>query len=146
MSKQCEKHIELQVELAHDLGCCDDYNQLVINKGNHHQDFDKLDGQDQVHTITWILSGNASSGVFCELDSLTGPGFQWLVRKPGEKVFEGLKVDGKKLTVRNHHHDKSSEGRWYYQLFARFGRHVYGVPLTFTSGPASSPNPSIKNN
>lgn len=146
MSNPHENHIELSVELAHDLRDGDDPNLLVINKGNHHHTFEKLKDHNQLHLITWTLTGNASGGEFCALDEADNPGFLWLVRTPNEKIFHKAKRLGKnKLTIHNHHYDKSSEGIWHYQLFARFGGRVYGVPLTFCCGGMTDPNPSIKN-
>jgi hypothetical protein len=144
MSNSNEQHIELGVELAHALDGGD--NILVINQGKHHQAFEKLQDTHHNHTITWTLSGNASSGEFCGLAEADNPGFVWLVRTPSEKIFHKLQLLGKnKLTIHNHHYDKSSEGVWHYQLFARFGDKIYGVPLTFSAGSAGDANPSIKN-
>jgi len=147
MNNGTEKNIELSVELDHDLRDGDDDNLLVVNKGRHHHSFEKLQDPGQAHTITWTLSGNASSGQFSALDDALSPGFVWLVRTPDKKIFDKPELLAKnKLTIRDHHHDKSSEGIWHYQLFARFGDKVYGVPLTFACGAAAStPNPSIKN-
>jgi hypothetical protein len=146
MSHTDEKHIELSVVLAHDLDVGEDDNMLVINEGNHHQVFEKLKDTHHMHTITWTLTGNAINGEFCGLDEGENPGFLWLVRKPKEKIFHKLHLVGKnKLTIHNHHNDKSTEGIWHYQLFAKFCGKVYGVPLTFCCGGKSSPNPSIKN-
>lgn len=142
-----QQDLQLNVELEHDLRDGDDYNVLVIKDPNHHHlAFNKL-GTDQRHRITWTLTGNASGGEFCRLDDPLNPGFVWLVTKPNDTIFRKLDRGRPDLIqVDNHHNDKSSEGRWHYQLFARFGDRVYGVPLTFTSGAASNPNPSIKNN
>ena len=141
-----EQNIELQVRLEHDPRDGDDYNLLVINEGKHHHTFDKLQHPDHVHTISWTLAGNARGGEFCALDETANPGFMWLVRTPDGGSFNQLKrVAANKLSITNHHHGKASEGRWYYQLFARFGDQVYGVPLTFAAGMANNPNPSIKN-
>jgi hypothetical protein len=146
MKNNGEQNIELNVELAHDLRGGDDYNVLVINKGSHHQAFEKVD-ESTHHTITWTLTGNASTGEFCALDDAPNPGFVWLFRKPSEKIFHKLALKGKnKVTIHNHHHNKNSEGTWHYQLFERFGDKVYGVPLTFSAGGGNNPNPSIKNN
>jgi hypothetical protein len=146
MNNSGEKHIELSVELAQDFRDGGEDNLLVINKGNHHLFFDKLKDANHAHTITWTLTGNASGGEFCALDEADNPGFLWLVRTPREKIFHKLHLAGKnKLTMHNHHYDKSSEGIWHYQLFAKFGDKVYGVPLTFCCGGMNSPNPSIKN-
>jgi hypothetical protein len=146
MSNSGEKHIELNVELAHDFRDGGEDNLLVVNSGNHHQIFEKIKDTNHAHTITWTLTGNASGGEFCALDEADNPGFLWLVRTPSEKIFHKLHLIGKtKLTIHNHHYDKSSEGLWQYQLFARFGGKVYGVPLTFCCGGMNSPNPSIKN-
>jgi hypothetical protein len=146
MSNGEEQHIELSVELMHDFRDGDDDNLLVINKGNHHQVFEKLKDHHHTHTVTWELKGNAVSGEFCALEEKDNPGFLWLVRTPNEKIFHKLKLIGKKkLFMHNHHYDKTSEGIWHYQLFARFGNKVYGVPLTFCCGAMNSPNPSIKN-
>jgi hypothetical protein len=144
MKNNGENHIELDVELEHDLR--NDDNLLVVNKGRHHHTFEKLPDSGHTHTITWTLSGNAGSGEFCDLDDPENPGFLWLVKTPAESIFDKPRLLAKnKLTIRNHHHDKSSEGIWHYQLFARFGDKVYGVPLTFACGKSSNPNPSIKN-
>jgi hypothetical protein len=146
MSNSGEQHIELSVELMHDFRDGEDDNLLVINKGNHHQVFEKLNDHNHVHTVTWELKGNAAGGEFCALNEKDNPGFLWLVRTPNEKIFHKLKLEGKKkLFMHNHHYDKTSEGIWHYQLFARFGNKVYGVPLTFCCGGMNSPNPSIKN-
>jgi hypothetical protein len=147
MSNSNEVHIELSVELAHDLRDGEDDNRLVINKGNHHQTFEKLTNPGHPHTITWTLTGNASSGEFCALNEADNPGFIWLVRTPNDRIFHKLRLLGKnKLTMHNHHQDKKSEGIWHYQLFARVGGKVYGVPLTFCCGIGmTDPNPSIKN-
>jgi hypothetical protein len=148
MSNKGEKHIEISVELAYDHRDGEDDNLLIINNGNHHHTFGKIEDTHHAHTITWTLTGNASSGEFCALDDADNPGFLWLVRTPSEHVFHKLQLLGRnKLTIHNHHHDKSSEGIWHYQLFARFGNKVFGVPLTFCCGSTamSSPNPSIKN-
>ena len=149
MKDQSEQHIELTVELAYELGKvpndCD--NMLVINDGKHHHCFHKLGNPDDRHTITWTLTGNARSGEFCELDERDHPGFVWLVRTPDKRIFHRLERPLKnKLTIHNHHIDESSEGVWHYQLFARFGDKVYGVPLSFVCGESNSPHPSIKNN
>ena len=147
MNQQNEQHVEVSVELKDDLSKGNDYNVLIVDGGNHHHSFEKLNNPNHPHTITWVLKGNASGGEFCALDDKENPGFAWLVKKPDEKVFHKLQRVGKnKLTVHNHHVDKTSEGTWYYQLFARFGDKVFGVPLTFAAGPANNPNPSIKNN
>jgi hypothetical protein len=144
MSDRNDQHIELGVELLHALDSED--NMLVINKGKHHQAFEKVQGHDNPHTITWTLTGNASSGEFCALDELDNPGFVWLIRTPSERIFHKLQRVGKnKLTIHNHHRDKGSEGVWHHQLFARFGEKIYGVPLTFTAGSGNDANPSIKN-
>lgn len=141
-----EKNIELQVHLEHDLRDGDDYNMLVVNDGKHHHAFDKLQDPTSVHTISWTLAGNAHSGEFCALDDAANPGFMWLVRTPEKNIFKQLKrVAANKLSIANQHRNKASEGQWYYQLFARFGDKVYGVPLTFAAGGANNPNPSIKN-
>ncbi|MHA6205768.1 hypothetical protein ACXU4B_15185 [Dyella soli] len=146
MKNDSADHLELKVELEHDLRDGDDLNLLVINKGGHHHAFDKVANTDHAHTITWTLAGNAAGGEFCALDDEETPGFLWLMKTPSEKIFHKLQRIGKDtLTIHNHHHDKSSEGTWHYQLFARFGDKVYGVPLTYACGKASSPNPTIKN-
>lgn len=146
MSDHNEQSIELDVELEHDLRDGDDYNVLVVNKGKHHTTFEKLQQPGHMHKITWVLTGNASSGEFCALNDAENPGFVWLIRTPSEKIFHKLAPQGKnKLSIHNHHSNKTSEGLWHYQLFARFGDKVYGVPLTFAAGSGSSPNPSIKN-
>lgn len=148
MGNNGEKHIELSVELAHDLRDGEDDNLLVINHGDHHQIFEKIEDAQQAHTITWTLTGNASSGEFCALDEPDNPGFLWLVRTPSERVFPTPQLlEKNKLIIHNHHHDKTSEGVWHYQLFVRFGGKVCGVPLTFCCGGTgmTSPNPSIKN-
>jgi hypothetical protein len=140
-----ERPTELSVELEHAFRSDDDDNVLVINKGNHHSVFEKLQ-PGQLHEITWVLTGNASNGEFCALNDAKSPGFTWLVTTPSEKVFHKLHPVGKnKLTIHNHHENKTSEGLWHYQLFASFEGKVYGVPLTFAAGSGSSPNPSIKN-
>lgn len=147
MKDHSEQHVELSVELEHDPIKSEDCNALVINKGKHHLRFHKLANPDDRHTITWTLTGNASDGEFCELHEKDHPGFAWLVRTPDKRIFHRLeRVLKNKLTIHNHHLDESSEGVWHYQLFARIGDKVYGVPLTFTAGGANSPNPSIKNN
>jgi hypothetical protein len=144
MKNNGENHIELNVELEQDPGKY--ANLLVVNNGKHHHTFEKLQDPEHTHTITWTLTGNASSGEFCALDDPESPGFMWLVRTPGESIFDKPKLLAKnKLSIRNHHHDQSSEGTWHYQLFARFGDQIYGVPLTFACGKSSNPNPSIKN-
>ncbi len=146
MKSSDPQHIDISVELDHDPRGGDDDNLLVINKGKHHHAFEKLSDAGQPHTITWTLSGNASGGEFCSLDDAANPGFSWLVRTPDESIFRNLRAEGKKkLIIHNHHHHKGSEGVWHYQLFARFGDKVYGVPLTFSAGPSNNPNPSIKN-
>ena len=141
-----EQNIELQVRLEHDLRDGDDYNMLVINEGAHHHKFARLEDPTRVHTISWTLAGNARTGEFCALDDTANPGFVWLVRTPSGNTFRNLlRVGANKLTIANRHCNEESKGRWYYQLFARFGNRVYGVPLTFASGIPSNPNPSIKN-
>jgi hypothetical protein len=145
MSNNGAQHIEMDVELYRDLREGEDDNILVINKGRHNLSFEKL-SSDQPHTITWTLTGNASGGEFCALNEAHNPGFLWLVRVPHEKIFQNLKaVEKNKLTIHNFHRDKHSEGVWHYQLFARFGNKIYGVPLTFSCGSMSNANPSIKN-
>jgi hypothetical protein len=147
MSQHNDQNLMLNVELEHNLRDGDDYNMLVINKGDHHHAFDKLLDDKHWHRITWTLTGNASGGVFCALDDATYPGFVWLVKTPSESVFQKLhRGPDNQISIQNRHLDKSSEGTWHYQLFARFGDKVYGVPLTFAAGPANNPNPSIKNN
>ncbi|WP_266180454.1 hypothetical protein [Dyella humicola] len=147
MENHSEQHVVLSVELRYDLSECDDDNMLVIDNGDHHRSFRRLENPDHMHTITWRLTGNAIDGEFCALDDDEHPGFVWLIRKPDARVFHHLQLKGgKTLEIHNHHIDKSSEGTWYYQLFARFGDRVYGVPLTCVAGGANSPNPSIKNN
>jgi hypothetical protein len=136
--------IEMMVELYRSPGDGWEDNLLIINHGKHNQVFEKIPSDGEPHTITWTLSGNAGSGEFCALDEAQNPGFTWLVRHPGDKVFRQLHHHGKSITLNNHHHDKSSEGIWHYQLFARFGDKIYGVPLTFACGKAD-PIPSIKN-
>lgn len=144
--KNGAKNIELKVELDHDLRDDEDENMLVIERGKHHHLFEKLDNEHGPHTISWTLSGNAASGEFCSLHDPDNPGFSWLFRVPGEKVFQNLHREGKKqVVVENHHRGKDTEGHWHYQLFARFGDKVYGVPITFTCGPSMNSNPSIKN-
>jgi hypothetical protein len=140
------KNIEINVELYRALNDGWDDNLLVVDQGKHHHVFEKIPSDGKPHTITWALTGNASSGEFCALDEADNPGFAWLVRHPGENIFRELRHHGKAISVQNHHHDKSSEGIWHYQLFARFGDKIYGVPLTFACGTAmASSNPSIKN-
>jgi hypothetical protein len=147
MSQQNEQNLMLNVELEHNLREGDEYNLLVINKGHHHHAFDKLLDDKHWHKITWRLTGNASAGVFCALDDANYPGFVWLVKTPSESVFRKLhRGPDNEISIQNHHLDKSSEGTWHYQLFARFGDKVYGVPLTIAAGGANNPNPSIKNN
>jgi len=139
------KNIEIGVELHHDLGKSKRHNLLIVNGGEHHHDFEKVDAEGEPHTITWVLTGNASGGEFCALDNSESPGFAWLIRQPHDKVFRHLRHDGDRISMHNHHHGKHSEGLWHYQLFARFGDRIYGVPLTFTCGHSDNPNPSIKN-
>lgn len=140
------QHIDMHVELYRDPGDGWESNLLVINGGHHHSLFEKISTDSEPHTISWTLSGNASGGEFCALDDPQNPGFAWLVRHPAEKVFRHLHHLGKTIRMQNHHRDKGSEGIWHYQLFARFGDKVYGVPLTFSCGAAmASPNPTIKN-
>lgn len=138
-------HIDMSVELYRNPGDGWDDNLLIVNRGNHHQVFEKIpDGEP--HTISWTLTGNAGEGEFCALDDAAHPGFTWLLRQPDEKVFRQLRHHGKTITMQNHHHDKSSEGIWHYQLFARFGDRIFGIPLTFSCGQSmTSPNPTIKN-
>jgi hypothetical protein len=146
MTNSKAQHIEMSVELYRDLQGDDGDNLLIVNGGKHNLSFEKLTDSDEPHTITWTLTGNASSGEFCALDESDNPGFLWLVRIPNGKIFQIIQPIGKnKITVRNIHRDKSSEGLWHYQLFARFGSKVYGVPLTFGCGTTSDANPSIKN-
>lgn len=138
---------EIDVELYRDPKPGREENLLVVNQGKHHHAFDKAASDDQPHTITWTLTGNASGGEFCAEDDPDSPGFSWLVRTPSDKVFRNLRYEGRnKISIDNYHSDKSSEGVWHYQLFARFGDKVYGVPLTFVCGESNSPHPSIKNN
>lgn len=137
------KNIDMSVELYRDPAGGED-NLLVVNRGDHNQVFEKIPSDSEPHTITWTLTGNASHGEFCALDDTDNPGFTWLVRRPDEKVFRQLRHHGNTITMQNHHHDKSSEGTWHYQLFARFGDKIFGVPLTFSCGMAN-PNPTIKN-
>ena len=119
-------------------------NLLVVNAGKHHHEFEKMASDEQPHTITWTLTGNASDGEFCEPDDPDSPGFTWLVRTPSEKVFRNLRHEGKtKISIDNYHCDKSTEGTWHYQLFARFGDKVYGVPLDRKSTRLNSSHPSI---
>ncbi|RDS83531.1 hypothetical protein DWU98_04090 [Dyella monticola] len=140
------KNIDMNVELYRDPTDGWEANLLVVNRGKHHQEFEKITAGDEPYTITWTLTGNASSGEFCALDDAQNPGFAWLVRHPGEKVFRQLRHHGKAISMQNHHHDRSSEGIWHYQLFATFGNKVYGIPLTFSCGTGmESPNPTIKN-
>ncbi|GLQ52327.1 hypothetical protein ACFFJT_01380 [Dyella flava] len=140
------KNIEMSVELYREPGDGWDDNLLIINGGKHHHVFEKIPSDGEPHTISWTLIGNASGGEFCALDDAQNPGFVWLARQPDAKVFRQLRHQGKTLSLQNHHHDKSSEGIWHYQLFARFGDKVYGVPLTFSCGRGmEDPNPSIKN-
>ena len=138
------KNIEMSVELYRDPGGGWEDNLLVISQGNHHQAFEKIPSSGEPHTITWTLTGHASGGEFCSLDDAKSPGFTWLIRRPVEKIFRQIRHHGKSITMQNHHHDKDSEGVWHYQLFARFGDKIYGVPLTFSCG-LSNPNPTIKN-
>ena len=141
-----EKNLTLQVRLVHDPHDGDDYNMLVINEGDHHHAFDRLQDPTRVHTISWVLAGNAHSGEFCALDDADNPGFTWLVRTPGSSVFQNLRLtEPGRMTISNRHRSADSKGHWYYQLFARFGTRVYGVPLTFANGIGNNPNPSIKN-
>jgi hypothetical protein len=99
MSNSGEKHIELNVELAHDFRDGGEDNLLVVNNGNHHQIFEKIKDTNHAHTITWTLTGNASGGEFCALDEADNPGFLWLVRTPRERIFHKLHLIGKtKLT------------------------------------------------
>ncbi|RDS80065.1 hypothetical protein [Dyella psychrodurans] len=146
MNNNTAQHIEMSVELYRDPRDDGGDNLLIINRGKHSLSFEKLSGTDEPHSITWTLTGNASDGEFCALDEADNPGFLWLVRIPNEKIFQNLQSTGRnKLTIRNVHRDKSSEGLWHYQLFARFGDKVYGVPLNFGCGAAAEANPSIKN-
>ena len=146
MKHSDSKNIEIEVELYRDPKPGREENLLVVNAGKHHHAFDKMPNDHQPHTITWKLTGNASHGEFCGPDDADSPGFSWLVRKPSEKVFRNLRYEGKnKISIENYHFDKNSEGTWHYQLFARFGNKIYGVPLTFVCGDSNSPHPSIKN-
>lgn len=145
-----DQHIDLPVTLDHDQRGGDDNNALVINGGNHHVVLEKLQDPTRVHSITWTLVGNARDGQFCSLDDPAdrdNPGFTWLARKPGGDVFRNLLRLEKKnqLTIMIRHFRPDTEGVWYYQLFARFGNRIFGVPLTFAAGAASNPNPSIRN-
>jgi len=146
MNHDRPQYVDMSVELYRTLNDGWDDNLLIINRGKHHHVFEKISSDDEPHTLAWTLTGNASGGEFCALDDPDNPGFAWLLRHPGEKIFRQLRHLGKTITMQNHHHDKSSEGIWHYQLFARFGDRIYGVPLTFACGVAmKSPNPSIKN-
>jgi len=139
------KHVEIHVKLLHDLSSEKAYNMLVVDDGKHHHSFEKVAMDGEPHTITWVLTGNASGGEFCALDNSDYPGFTWLIHTPDKKVFRHLRHEGNKISMHNHHHGKDSEGMWHYQLFARFGDKLYGVPLTFSCGHSDNPNPSIKN-
>ncbi|HUA81753.1 MAG TPA: hypothetical protein VL997_15350 [Dyella sp.] len=144
MKYDSPQNIEMSVELYRNPSDGWEQNLLIINGGNHHHAFGKISGNDEPHIITWTLAGNAGDGEFCALDDANNPGFTWLVRPPSEKIFRQIHHLGKTITMQNHHHDTHSEGVWHYQLFARFGEKIYGVPLTFTCG-MSNPNPTIKN-
>ncbi|WP_109126468.1 hypothetical protein [Dyella sp. C11] len=139
-------NVEINVELYYDLDRDEEYNHLVIRGKKRHHAFDKTASEGGPHTITWTLTGNAAGGRFCALDDLDNPGFTWLIRKPTGRIFRDLRAEGKhRISIHNHHHDKHSEGMWHYQLFAKFGNKVFGVPLTFGCGHSSNPNPTIKN-
>lgn len=129
----------------HDANGNDDLNMLVINQGKHHHAFNKHSRNDGPQTIIWRLTGHAAQGEFCGLDEKDNPGFCWLIRQPGSKIFQNLKREQKSIAIENHHYGHESEGQWHYQLFARVGGKLYGVPLTFACGMAMSTNPSIKN-
>ncbi|HET7562756.1 MAG TPA: hypothetical protein VFJ87_10315 [Rhodanobacteraceae bacterium] len=139
--------VTLPVTLEHDFKSGDPDNMLVINGGEHSTEFDQIDLEHNptqlFHTITLELSGNASAGEFCQLGDPVYPGFAWLLRKPG---FIPVVPQGKTaFLLYNMHQRRDTRGRWFYQLCARFGEMVYGVPLTFAAGPATNKNPSIKN-
>jgi hypothetical protein len=146
--------VVLPVTLEHDFRPGDSDNMLVINGGDHSIEFDRITPIDErthhanrpFHTITLKLSGNARSGEFCSLVDPEYPGFSWLMRVP---LLIVLVQHGKDTFVLQNHHyhsgDPRTKGRWFYQLAARFGDQVYGVPLTFAAGPSNNKNPSIKN-
>jgi hypothetical protein len=133
------KDLELDVTLNKDLpGHC----YLVVNGGDHVHTFDK---HPEPHSISWTLSGNASEGEFCEVDSAQ-PGFQWGARQPRDGIFKNLSRPlTRKLTMHNHHVDNTSAGTWQYKLFARFGDQIYQTMWTSANGADTSSNPTIKN-
>ncbi len=144
MNASGNSHLQLNVTLLRDPGDGDRPNLLVVNNGDHHHRFDKRENGH--HTVTWTLTGNASDGEFCALDHEASPGFLWILRTPPENVFQRLaRVGGNTLTLENHHSGKHSEGEWCYQLFARFGNRIHGIPWTTACGAANRLNPSIKN-
>lgn len=139
--------IELPVTLDHPLGKPEDDNNLVIRGGDHHLVFQSGE-VPRMRQIVWKLEENAAEGRFCAVNDPLSPGFSWLVRTP-EAAYLNLQTSlcgPEKLTVSHLHVGQQSKGHWFYQLFAWFpnGR-IYGVPLTFTAGPAGNQNPSIKN-
>ncbi|OOG54458.1 hypothetical protein [Rhodanobacter sp. C03] len=131
--------LELSVTLNNDLP---GHSFLVVNSGGHQHIFGK---SEHPQAIVWTLAGNASNGEFCAPgDSV--PGFAWPFDAPRSGIFSDLsKPASNKLRIVNHHTDRTTEGHWNYQLFARFGDHVYQTPWTTTNGSANTANPSIKN-
>lgn len=140
------REVILPVTLEHEFRPGDDDNMLVINGGDHCLEFDPIDPPSpnghMWHTITLRLTGNASAGEFGFPGDPLHPAFTWLLRTPGHV---NLLPAAKEIQLLNHHLGHASRGRWYYQLFARFGSHHYGVPLTFSAGGGNNRNPSIKN-
>ena len=135
------KDLELSVTLRTDLP---GHKFLVVNNGDHLHTFEK---NENAHVITWTLTGNASHCEFYPPDGHSpGSGFQWPFNKPREGIFSAVSRPApNKLRMVNHHIDRTTEGTWPYQLFARFGDEVYQMLWVTANGPANSPNPTIKN-
>lgn len=139
------KILDVPVTLEQNPDASEADNALVINGGDHLFTFDALGKEHHGgHAIRLTLQGNADAGRFCALSDPDNPGITWLLRTP-KCITATLSEDAKSLMLSNRHYGPADRGRWYYQLFARFGDRLYGVPLTFAAGPARSQNPSIKN-
>ena len=134
------RELELNVTLRTDLP---GHKFLVVNDGQHLHAFEKSEHE---HVIVWTLTGNASHCEFCALDDGEPTAFKWPFHKPRDGIFAApTRPAPHKLRLVNRHLDRTSEGMWPYQLFARAGDEVYQMLWVATNGPANTPNPTIKN-
>jgi hypothetical protein len=96
------------------------------------------------HTITWTLSGNASTGEFVSLTN-PEPGFAWVGTAPPSGIFSGptLNANGNVITITDLNNAASTRGTWVYILRATIGGVQYQTIDTTPKGTTT--NPWIRN-